>query len=52
MIGNVDKDMISTRLGLHTFLVNSYRTKMGINIPEPDYYGILKDFIHLILNIG
>lgn len=50
MVGDEDKDLISARLGIHTFLVNSPKTKLEINIPEPDYCGTLEDLKNLILN--
>ncbi len=50
MVGDEDKDLISARLGIHTFLVDNPYTKLEINIPEPDYRGTLEDLNKLILN--
>ncbi|MFX1375353.1 MAG: HAD family hydrolase [Promethearchaeota archaeon] len=50
MVGDEEKDIISARLGIHTFLVNSPFTKLNINIPEPNYRGSLDDLHNLIYN--
>ncbi|TKJ23269.1 MAG: hypothetical protein CEE43_03815 [Promethearchaeota archaeon Loki_b32] len=48
MVGDEDKDLVSKRLGIHTFLINSRNTKLGIDIPEPDYRGTLEDLKQLL----
>ncbi|MFX0027605.1 MAG: HAD family hydrolase [Candidatus Hermodarchaeota archaeon] len=50
MVGDENKDLISARLGIHTFLVESPYTEFDINIPEPKYRGTLEDLNNLILN--
>ncbi|MFX1280694.1 MAG: HAD family hydrolase [Promethearchaeota archaeon] len=50
MVGDENKDLISARLGIQTFLVESPYTKYDINIPEPNYRGTLDDLNSLILN--
>ena len=50
MVGDESKDLISARLGIQTFLVESPYTKVDINIPEPTYCGTLQDLNTLILN--
>ena len=50
MVGDESKDLISARLGIHTFLIESPYTKFDINIPEPKYRGTLEDLKNLILN--
>ncbi|MBY8989608.1 MAG: HAD family hydrolase [Candidatus Lokiarchaeota archaeon] len=50
MVGDEARDLISARLGIHTFLINSPYTKVDINIPEPTYKGTLDDLHSLILN--
>jgi len=48
MVGDEDKDLVSKRIGIHTFLINSHNTKLGIDIPEPDYRGTLEDLKQLL----
>ena len=50
MVGDEAKDLISARLGIHTFLINSPYTKLDINTPKPNYRGTLDDLNNLILN--
>ena len=48
MVGDEDKDLVSKRIGISTFLINSHNTKLGIDIPEPDYRGTLEDLKQLL----
>ena len=48
MVGDEDKDLVSKRIGITTFLINSHNTKLGIDIPEPDYRGTLEDLKQLL----
>ncbi len=48
MVGDEGKDLVSKRIGIHTFLINSCNTKLGIDIPEPDYRGTLEDLNQLL----
>jgi FMN phosphatase YigB (HAD superfamily) len=50
MVGDEAKDLISARLGIHTFLINSPYTKLDIDIPKPNYRGTLDDLNNLMLN--
>ena len=48
MVGDEDKDLVSKRIGIHTFLISSRNTKLGIDIPKPDYRGTLEDLKQLL----
>ena len=43
MVGDEDRDMIAASIGLKTFFVQSPQSKLGKDIPKPDYSGTLND---------
>ncbi len=48
MVGDEDKDMVCSKLGSQTFLVNNSNTNLSAETPEPTYKGNLIDIIGLL----
>ncbi|HUW91056.1 MAG TPA: HAD family hydrolase [Candidatus Nanopelagicaceae bacterium] len=48
MVGDEDKDMVCSKLGSQTFLVNSSNINLSDETPEPTYKGNLIDLIELL----
>jgi len=48
MVGDEDKDMAASRLGMKTFLINSPQTNLDPTTPKPNYQGTLKDLIPIL----